>query len=179
MSIADSVSILFSCFFSLILVFFFFTQLPLSLSPTRERVNVPFPQSCVGERSAGGGGGGGGRRGGQVKVQTGRPRAICGQRYPLPCFERLWIGVRGSRAAAPKGTKSCRTQGDFCLSVHSSVRPSVPPGPLRPEICPLRPEIYPLRAENCHLRPWIFEGQLRARKDRFEAWGQISGLHRL
>ena len=44
---------------------------------------------------------------------TGRPRAICGQWYPLPCFAWLWIGVRGSRAAAPKGTKSCRTQGDF------------------------------------------------------------------
>ena len=24
--------------------------------------------------------------------------------------------MRESRAAAPKGTKSCRTQGDFCLS---------------------------------------------------------------
>ena len=34
-------------------------------------------------------------------------------------------------AAAPKGTKSCRTQGDFCLSVcplvRSLVRLSVPP----------------------------------------------------
>ena len=49
----------------------------------------------------------------QNLIETGRPRAICGQRYPLPCFEWLWIRVRGSRAAAPKGTKSCRTQGDF------------------------------------------------------------------
>ena len=22
-------------------------------------------------------------------VETGRPRAVCGQRYPLPCFARL------------------------------------------------------------------------------------------
>ena len=52
----------------------------------------------------------------------------------------------GSRAAAPKGTKSCRTQGDFRPSIISSVHHSVrPPGPLRPEICPLRPEICPLR----------------------------------
>ena len=71
------------------------------------------------------------------EIETGRPRAICGQRYPFPCFEWLWIGVRGSRAAAPKGTKSCRTQGDFrsfvSPSVCSSIRP--PLGPLRPEIC--------------------------------------------
>ena len=31
----------------------------------------------------------------------------------LPCFAWSWIWVRGSRAAALKGTKSCRTQGDF------------------------------------------------------------------
>ena len=30
----------------------------------------------------------------------------------------FWAGV-------PKGTKSCRTQGDFCSFVHLSVRPSV------------------------------------------------------
>ena len=52
-------------------------------------------------------------------------------------------------AAAPKGTKSCRTQGDFCLSV----LPFVPPGHLRPEVCPLRPEIYPFRPEIYPLRP--------------------------
>ena len=28
--------------------------------------------------------------------------------------------MRGSRAAALKGTKSCRTQGDFHLSIHHS-----------------------------------------------------------
>ena len=54
---------------------------------------------------------------------TGRPRAICGQRYPLPCFAWLKIGMRGSRAAALKGMKSCRTQGDFSPSVHPSVSP--------------------------------------------------------
>ena len=59
------------------------------------------------------------------KKNTGRPRAMCGQWHPLPCFAWLWIWVRGSRAAAPKGTKSCRTQGDFRLSVRSSIRPSV------------------------------------------------------
>ena len=48
--------------------------------------------------------------------KTGRPKAIYGQRYPLPYFEWFWVGVRGSRAAALKGTKSCRTQGDFCSS---------------------------------------------------------------
>ena len=66
-------------------------------------------------------------------------------------------------AAAPKGTKSCRTQGDFRSSVHPSVipsfRPYIPPiRPLRPEIYPLRPEIYFLRPEICPLRPWIYEG---------------------
>ena len=40
----------------------------------------------------------------------------CNMWYPLPCFAWLSIWVKGSRAAAPKGTKSCRTQGDF----HSS-----------------------------------------------------------
>ena len=44
-------------------------------------------------------------------------------------------------AAAPKGTKSCRTQGDFHLSVRPFVHSLVPPGPLGPEICPPRPEI--------------------------------------
>ena len=42
-------------------------------------------------------------------------------------------------AAAPKGTKSCRTKGDFCSSVRSLVPPVPDICPLRPEICPLRP----------------------------------------
>ena len=54
-----------------------------------------------------------------IELKTGRPRAICGQGYPLPCFAWLWIGVRESRAAAPKGTKSYRTQGDSRLSIRS------------------------------------------------------------
>ena len=32
----------------------------------------------------------------------------------IPIALLCMIGVRRSRAAAPKGTKSCRTQGDFC-----------------------------------------------------------------
>merc|ERR1711911_219533 len=37
---------------------------------------------------------------------------------PLPCsHSTFW-------AAAPKGTKSCRTQGDFCSSFRHSVRSS-------------------------------------------------------
>ena len=62
-------------------------------------------------------------------------------------------------AAVPKGTKSCRTQGNFRSSIRPFVRSS-PPGPLRPEIClirpeicPIRPEIYPLRPEICPLKP--------------------------
>ena len=82
-----------------------------------------------------------------LKWLTGRPRAICGQRYPLPCFAWLWIGMRGSKEVALIGMKSCRTQGDVCLfvvclSIHQS-----PPGPLRPEICHLMPEIYSPRPE--------------------------------
>ena len=76
---------------------------------------------------------------------TGCPRAICGQRYLLPCIAWLSIVVRGSRAGAPKGMKSFRIQGDFCLSI----LPFIPPGPLRPEIYPLRHDIYPLRPEIC------------------------------
>ena len=61
-------------------------------------------------------------------------------------------------AAAPKGTKSCRTQGDFRLFVH-------PPfiydlrleradlKPKRPERAYLRPERADLRLERDDLRP--------------------------
>ena len=63
---------------------------------------------------------------------------------PLPCFPSLQFTIRQSRATgiadhilplgdlllywaeAPKGTKSCRTQGDFC----PSVRPSMADGPM-------------------------------------------------
>ena len=59
---------------------------------------------------------------------------------------------------ALKGTKSCRTQGDFHSSIRSFV-PSVhlsPPGSLRPEICPIRFEICPIRPEIYPLRPEIY-----------------------
>ena len=67
-------------------------------------------------------------------------------------------------AAALKGTKSCRTQGDFhlcvCLFVpllvlglKSALRPRI--NYLRPEICPLMPLICPLRPKICPLRPEI------------------------
>ena len=61
-------------------------------------------------------------------LTTGRPKAMCGQRYPMPCFGWLWIGVGGSEAAALKGMKSWRTQGGL-LFVHLSVCPP-PPGTL-------------------------------------------------
>ena len=48
------------------------------------------------------------------------------QWYPLVCITWLWIWVRGSRASAPKGTKTCRTQGNFRLSVLPSIHPSRP-----------------------------------------------------
>ena len=75
-------------------------------------------------------------------------------------FINGWVIVGGFWAAAPKGTKSCRTQRTLvCPSVQSSVCSS-PPGPFRPEICPLRslicplrPEICPFRTETCPLRP--------------------------
>ena len=57
-------------------------------------------------------------------------------------------------AAAPKGTKSCRTQGDFRSFVRSYVRASPPSlRPLRPQIWPLGPQIWPLRPQIWPLRP--------------------------
>ena len=44
---------------------------------------------------------------------------------PVPCLSSVWFKLRGIRAAAPKGTKSCRTQGE---SVRLYVRTS-PPAP--------------------------------------------------
>ena len=35
---------------------------------------------------------------------------------PVALLCLVEIGMRGSRATAQKGTKSCRTQGDFCSS---------------------------------------------------------------
>ena len=70
---------------------------------------------------------------------------------PLPCF-MVCCEVRGSRAAAPKGTKSCRTQGDFHSFVNSCVR-APPIRPLRPQIWPLRLEIWPVRPQIWPLKP--------------------------
>ena len=51
--------------------------------------------------------------------------------------------LSGSRAAAPKGTKSCKIQGEF-LFIRSSVHPSVPPFELpRLELGPQRPDLGP------------------------------------
>ena len=55
-----------------------------------------------------------------------------------------------------RGQSPVEHRGTF---VRPYVRPLVPPGPLRPEICPLRSEICPLRPEICPLRPEI--GPLR------------------
>ena len=85
-----------------------------------------------------------------------------------------------SWVAAPKGTKSCRTQGDFrsfvrlfvCLFVRPPLtrplRPQIWPlrpqiWPLRPQIQPLRPQIRPLRPQIQPLRPqtWPFRPQIR------------------
>ena len=73
----------------------------------------------------------------ESEIFTGRSRAICGQRYPFPCFVWLWTVVRESRAVAPNRTKSCRAQEDFYLSVYLSV--SVYPSihlSIHPFVCP-------------------------------------------
>ena len=71
-------------------------------------------------------------------------------------------------AGAPNGTKSCRTQWDFRLSVCSFVHLFiffVPPHirPLRPQIWPLRPQIWPHRPQIQPLRPqiWPLRPQIR------------------
>ena len=55
-------------------------------------------------------------------------------------------------AAAPKGTKSCRTQGDFrsCVRscVRSSIRPFVPPRPSQPWNLPSQAWNLPSQAWN-------------------------------
>ena len=49
---------------------------------------------------------------------------LADQRYPLPFFTWLSMGVRGNRELNPAGTKSCRTQGDFrSFSLIELVRP--------------------------------------------------------
>ena len=101
----------------------------------------------------------------EAQISTSHPRAICGQRYSFPCFAWLWIWVRGIRAAAPKGTKSCRTQGDFhssCLeglndwfkAWEANMRLARAETPdWRPERPGLRPKRPDLRHERPDLRP--------------------------
>ena len=103
-----------------------------------------------------------------LKWLTGRPRAICGQRYPLPCFAWLWIGMRGSKEVALIGMKSCRTQGDFvcCLSVH----PSVPPRPSQAWNLPSQAWNLPWQAGNLPSQALNWRGQIKAWEDRFQAW---------
>ena len=118
-----------------------------------------------------------------LKWLTGRPRAICGQRYLLPCFAWLWIGIRESKEVALKGMKSCRTQGDFCLFV---VCLSIHQSPLRPSQAlnlpsqawnlpsqawnlPSQAWNLPSQALIYPLRPWIGEGRFQAWEGRFQA----------
>ena len=58
--------------------------------------------------------------------------------------------MRGSRAAAPKGTKSCRIQGDLC-SVRVALWPKVVY--LKPARADLRLEQPCLKLERADLRP--------------------------
>ena len=59
--------------------------------------------------------------------------------------------MRGSRAAAPKGTKSCRTQGDFVLPETAHLRPERVV--LKPDSTDLKFERADLRSERADLRP--------------------------
>ena len=93
---------------------------------------------------------------GKQRQKTGRPRAICGQRYPLPCFAWLCIGVKGSRAAGLKGMQSCRTQGDFCSSVH----------------------LISLRSKRADLKPESIFEVLIDEREAGEAWKGLFGAWR-
>ena len=65
-----------------------------------------------------------------------------------PLYTVFWLKLGCSGAAAPKGTKSCRTQGESVrpsvhLSVHPSVHPSVRPS-VRPSIrLSVHPSVFP------------------------------------
>ena len=70
--------------------------------------------------------------------------------------------LRGSGAAAPKGTKSCRTQGDFGSSVRPSVHPSVYPS-IHPSVRPsVRPSVISVstRSTYCSLEHWFIQRYL-------------------
>ena len=66
-----------------------------------------------------------------------------------------WSGKKQGSSLKGDIAMSFRTQGDSCLSIHSSIHQSIrlsPPGLLRPEICPIRPEIHPFRPERADSR---------------------------
>ena len=77
------------------------------------------------------------------RVRTGPscPKARVGHRYPCPAVSYLCSAFKVSRAAAPKGTKSCRIQGESVRPVHPSDRSSERPGPAseRPKLASERP----------------------------------------
>ena len=63
--------------------------------------------------------------------------------------------MRGSRAAAPKGSKSCRTQGDFCLSGLKKLMRcyrGLQDPKLRPKKADGRPDNANLKLERADLR---------------------------
>ena len=63
--------------------------------------------------------------------------------------------MRGSRAAAPKGTKSCRTQGDFrssCLKKWMRCYRGLQDPKLRPKKDDVRPDNVNLKLERADLR---------------------------
>ena len=77
---------------------------------------------------------------------------------PIYILVNVFIKVilSGSRAAAPRGTKSCRTQGDFPF-VHPFIRPYIP-SLSRPEHGPERPYQGPERHDFGHGRPELGPG---------------------
>ena len=65
------------------------------------------------------------------KRETGRPKTICGQQYPLPWFAWSWIGVRGSGVAVPKHSRlyeeKCliTSEGTFMLKMEKLKTPNL------------------------------------------------------
>ena len=88
-----------------------------------------------------------------------RPRAICGQRYPLPCFAWFWIRMRGSRE-----TLVCLS---VCPFIHTSVHP---PRPSQAWYVPSHACNLPTQDMNMRGQIWYLRGQVSGLR------GQISGL---
>ena len=98
---------------------------------------------------------------------------------PLLCYAWLSICVRRSRAAAPKGTKSCRTQGDFrssCLKMWMRCYRGLTEGPKEPKLrskkADVRPENADWKLERADLRLERAGLRLERPEDWFEAWEQ-------